>query len=270
MKKVVALILASVMILCLCGCQTNPLTGGKDIGGLSADEAVKQAMEQLQDADSFRMDAEVGFSLAAMGQTVKVGVQMTIEQTRDPEAMHLTMTMDAAYEIQEMEEYVVKDGDSYVAYAREQDGVWYKQTSTSDELMSNFRLDNITGCTEAGTETIGGELCTHYICVIPAEKLLETLGSLNVMQGVGLNLNNPDVLGHFGDLPIGVWIYRSSGRLARFSVDATTLIEGLYSSALQGDDLGIEVKNVIMQYDFSRYNEIAPIKVPADVIAQAN
>lgn len=270
MKKYVAMILATVMILSLCACHTNPLTGGKNINGLSPDEAVKQAMEQLQDADSFRMDAEVGFSLAAMGQTVKVGVQMSAEQTRAPEAMHLTMTMDAAYEIQEMEEYVVKDGDSYVAYAREQDGVWYKQTSTSDELVSNFRLDNITGYTEAGTETIGGELCTHYICVIPAEKLLETLGSLNAMQGVGLDLNNPDVLGHFGDLPIGVWIYRSSGRLARFSVDATTLIEGLYSSALQGDDLGIEVKNVIMQYDFSRYNEIAPIEVPADVIAQAN
>ncbi len=270
MKKILSLILVSVLILSLCACQTNPLTGGKNINGLSPDEAVRQAMEQLQDADSFRMDAEVGFSLAAMGQTVEISVQMSAEQTRAPEAMHLTMTMDAAYEIQEMEEYVVKDGDSYVAYAREQDGVWYKQTSTSDEFMSNFRLDNITGYTEAGTETIGGELCTHYICVIPAEKLLETLGSLNAMQGVGLDLDDPEVLGHFSDLPIGVWVCRSSGRLARFSVDATPLIEGLYSSALQGSELEIEIKDVIMQYDFSRYNEIAPIEVPADVIAQAN
>lgn len=272
MKKVVALILASVMILCLCGCQTNPLTGGKDIGGLSADEAVRQAAESLYTADSCRLDLTVSFAISAMGQTVRISENMAVEQTRDPEAAHTTMDMDTGLgQSMTSEAYAVKDGSSYVIYNSTDGGAWTKQVSPapSTDIFANMKFDHLTGCRTVGTEQLGGETCTHIVSRIAIENLAEVLGNTDAFASFGLDFSDPATLAQFDDLEMHIWISQSTGRLMRYSLDMTAFLSALMQSMAQGTGLEMEISEVVVQCDISKYNEIAPIEVPAEVLQEA-
>ncbi len=270
MKKLVAMILAAIMIMSLCGCRTNPLTAKRDISSMTPNEAVGQAMQQMRSAESFRLDAEVGFTLSAMGQTVKMNMHVTAEQTQNPERCHIQMTMNTGFETVQVESYTVKDGDDYIIYTGSPAGTWTKAESPDNQFSSDYQLDSEIDYTEVGTETVNGEVCTHYAGTISAEKLLDVIGSLEELEGLGLDLSDPNALGQSGDLTVDVWVSQSTGRLARFSVDVTPLMEGAYASLLQAVDMDLEIGDVILQYDFTGYNEIAPIEIPAEVLEAAD
>lgn len=275
MKKFVAMILATVMILSLCACQTNPLTGGKNINGLSPDEAVKQAMEQLNTVNSYQLDAEIGFTISAMGQSVEMRVLMNGEQTQNPDTAHITMTLDTGFASEKMESYVVKDGENYTVYSNSDGGTWTKEVTSDNQSVFDYNsfdnnLGNGTDYKSAGAETVNGENCNHYVGTISADQLIALFGAMNSLDGLGLDPTDPETAAQFDDLQMDFWVSMSTGRLVRLSVDLTPLIRGMFSSLAQNADVEVEFSNAVMQFDFSRYNEIAPIEVPADVIAQAN
>lgn len=270
MKKITAILLSLIMILCLCACQTNPLTGGKNISGLSPNEAVAQAMEQLNTVNSYQLDAEIGFTISAMGQSIKISIALNAEQTQNPETAHLTMALDSGFGTEKMESYVVKDGEQYIVYSGAADGTWTKAVTSQNQSNFDFNLQTDTDYSFAGAETVNGENCNHYVGKISIEKLLAIFDEMDSLDGLGLDSADTGMTAQLDDLPIDVWISLSTGRVSRINVDLMPFIGELLSSLTQNTDVEMEFSDAVMQVDYSRYNELAPIEVPADVIAQAN
>lgn len=278
MKKVIALLLTLAMLLCLCACTVNPIISAgqsKSTKDLSPNEAIARASELLKQTNSMQLDCKVGFTISGGGMSIEMDETVMIRLVRDPEALYMETTMfGGGFGSVKAEAYIVKEGNSYIAYARQDGGTWMKSSADAPQEQGNVDtyLDYAVDYQTVGEETLNGEQTVHYKAVIPAAKIaavIENSTLADTFGSLGLDASDPSELAQFGDLPLDVWISEASGRMVRFTLDMTPVIQGLMTTLSQQAGMEMNITDVVYEYDLSEFDEIPPIVVPDEVIAQA-
>lgn len=273
MKKLIAVLLAAALLLSLCACATNPLSGPRSIKGLPPTEAVNTAFENSKRAKSFRENGTMTVGFSATGLTLELKLLQSIEYTTDPDAMHMKLTMDMGIlGKQEMEAYYVTENGEPVAYTNAT-GSWER---TEDEPIESTELMSVDVSAameyeEIGREDIDGDKCIHYVGKIPGDKLPEMLGSSGDLFSIfGIDVHDPEAMNSLGDLELHVWVSEKRVLPIRYRIDMSSLMQELMSVLMSGamGDSGIDIhiSDCIFEINFTDINEVEDITVPEEIL----
>lgn len=268
MKKLIAVLLAAVLVLSLCACGK---TGG-DIRSMSAADAVKTASEKMESCKNYRENGTMKISMGASGMTIDLNLIQDAEISTDPAVVHMNMTMDMGMlGSQQIELYTVEENGKTVAYANAGDG-WEKsaEEEAANSVMS-IDSDAAADYEKIGEEEINGEKCIHYVGKVSSDKLPEMLGSSgDILGSLGIDVNDEEAMSKLGDLELNVWVSVDTQYPVRYQIDMTSLMEGLMSASSETAGLGISITACEFVMDFSDFDKVGTITVPADVLAAAD
>ncbi len=292
MKKLLALGLSLVMVLTLlAGCGSS---GEKSAEDLSPQDAITQAMENLDNVKSmsYDMDMDMDFGMT-MGdeelESLKIKTTAEADYILDPVTMKMTMNMDMGDgESLDMLSYLQKDGDKYVMYTgtENEDGTidWSRTEMTDLPDIEQYKaadsmklyMSNGENFTENGTEQVNGMDAVRYDGIIKGEDLQEVMDTSGMSeQMAALNIGSPETLfSDAGDMPISIWIDKEQLLPVKYEMDMSVIMQSIMEKALTAqleglegaDSIKIAVNKVLIAMDVKNYNQIDSIEIPEEAL----
>lgn len=281
LKKVLALLLALAMVLCLSACG-------------SFEKKMAKSAAKMGQLDSMHADMELslGMNLSVIGQsmdmdiTIKSGIDMNTE----PFAMKMDMDVEAMGIGQQAQVYIVDEAGERVAYASDDGGkTWERGTVEVDVDVNGMSVKDSLALLskwadsfeKTGEENINGSIATKYSGAIDAESLVQMMESVGADEaleaGLGVDFDGDDAAA-LKDVPVSIWIDNKSGMVVRMDMDMTELMQSLLSDiidetisgAMDGSGLGnlpldMQLSTAAATVEFSQFDEVGKIELPAGV-----
>lgn len=283
LKKLLALLMALSMLLCLSACGSFERKMAKSAAKMS------QLNSMHIDAD-FVLDTELGIMGQSMNvdTTVKAGIDLNAE----PFAMKMDLNVTTVGVEENVQIYVVNEGGQRVIYVSEDGGkTWNREDA--DDIELGVRDININGSLalltewaesfeKAGEETINGSMATKYSGQIEAESLLQLMISAGADEmlesSLGIDFDDDRAAAGLGDVPVSIWLDNKSGMIVRMDMELTELMQSLVSgiitevledsledSGLNDLPLDIKVSAATESLEFTEFDEVGKIELPAGV-----
>ncbi len=237
----------------------------------SAEELLGQAKDVLQTASSIKgnlsMKMVMDYKAQGVEATMECKMEQTVEQVREPEAVHMRGTIDInlAGITVDTETYTVKENDQYVTYTGS-GGQWMKETTERVDGQGNVAetidllLKNPDALTLEPVDAAGGSTLYQVSGTITGENLS------GIMSTVGTLLEeNTDVYNGL-EAKAALIIDRATGIPTEISMDFTDSYNALMQAnkEAQGFD---EVAITEFSISISGYelDTVAQITVPEEV-----
>lgn len=269
-RSIAAVLLALTMAVGLAACGTE---GGGDAADLTPAEVLQKSQEVLDAVKSVHYDMDLGFQMAADGQTIDVKTTSAVDYTSEPVSMKMEVKADVGGQTQDTTMYLVEEDGKAVMYMNT-DGQWvnqevadlsqYDATASMDLYFSsseNFEAN--------GTETVNGVEANRYDGVIVKEDMAEVLDASGMDDMLAqMNMSSDDIdVTNLGDLPISIWIDPATYYPVKYEMDMTSFMQALMTQ-VYGDQLqGLEIKDVIVGMTMSQFDEVTPVELPAEATA---
>ena len=265
--RIIALMLAAVMLLSLTGCGSFETRMAK--------AAKKMAALQSVHMD---MDMHMAFSMSFLGESLDLDMNMdgSIDMQTQPLRAKIEMGMALLDANLDMLMYLEQNGGEYTAYISADKGAsWESESMTAEEaaaqtgdLTENLKIfiDCAKSFQEAGQETVNGAEATRYDGELTGESLesaLELSGAKE-MLGEGLGAKLP------ADA-CSVWIDNKSGMVVRYDMDMAGVMQTLMkdmmdqvfaAQGLSGLDMKMDFREVTVSVVLSRFDAVGEIVIP--------
>ena len=241
MKRMLALLLALLTLLCACARRTP-------------EAVLTAAARELATADSFRLvttlDADERFSLC-----------VTTDYTAAPRRLRSETTLDAGL-LGTFGAAVLVDGDDvYTGVGRAGSYHWSRSDGGDRSFSDYVNFETLAACfavlrgfTETGTETLDGRPVTRYDGEIAPAQLAALL------QALGL----PSEPAEGASVPLTVWVDTKSDELIRLQAEAAPLARSLLHSLAGTVGELLAGDRVTVTVDVRDRGEVPPIALPAD------
>lgn len=281
LKKVLALLLALSMVLCLSACG-------------SFEKKMARSAAKMSQLDSMHMDMEMtlGMGLSVMGQSmdmdlaIKAGVDMNTE----PMIVKADVEVEAMGMSEQVKLYVLDEAGKRVIYLSDDGGVSWEREVDDDADTGNAGVnikDSIgmlakwaKSFEKTGEETVNGSAATKYSGRIDAASLLEMMelsGADEALESsLGIDLDDDAIV--LKDVPVSIWIDNKSGMVVRMEMDMTELMQSLVAdyidevisgslagSGLEGMSMEMKLNTAVVEVELSQFDEVGTIELPAGV-----
>ncbi|QNM05554.1 DUF6612 family protein [Qiania dongpingensis] len=239
---------------------------------VTAERLIEKAEEAIKGAASMtgKMAVEISMDYSAGGvdATLELIMNQDMELTKDPEAVHITGTLDIDLSgiTMDTEVYAVKDGDKYMMYTKA-GGQWVKQASEAMPAPADVSktLELMKKDTETlkftGPENSDKKQVYQVDAVVHGEGL-----AAEIMASVGNLLEKDTDANADLDTKITARIDSENGALLELAIDLTDS----YNAAMQSqkeaqgfDEVTVTAFKVTMT-DYT-LNTVSEILVPDDV-----
>ena len=238
----------------------------------------KMSLKMLTaDVKNCRSQTEYTFSMQAAQKKVDALVSWEQETSTDPEYVsHINMVTDmGALGKQDIEAYVTEEGDMYYIYAKNADK-WSKQLVAKDTLQDSLRklgLNDMTpslGMTKSlnnmtlTEESLDGEDTYKIEGSVSTAELAGEAESLAGSLGLGDSANMD--LSNLSDIKVTLWVYKSSGLLAKLQMDMTDLMNEVIKEAAKGTQAQgqLLVYDVVLTTTYKDYGKVGQISLSDD------
>lgn len=281
LKKLLALLLALSMLLCLSACGSFERKMAKSAAKMSQLKSIHMDVD-------FALDME----LAVMGQSMDVdaAIKAGIDLNTEPFAMKMDMDVEAMGISQQAQIYIVDEAGERMAYASDDGGKTWERGTVEVEVDVNGMgvKDSLAllskwadSFEKAGEEKINGSATTKYSGQIDAASLVQLIdasGADDALESsLGLELDSDDAAA-LKDVPVSIWIDNKSSMVVCVDVDVTELMQSLLSEAidevmddvledsgLAGLPLDIKLGAATASVNLSEFDEVGKIELPAGV-----
>lgn len=273
--RIIALMLAAVMLLSLTGCGSFEIRMAK--------AAKKMAALQSVHMD---MDMHMAFSMSFLGESLDLDMNMdgSIDMQTQPLRAKIEMGMALLDANLDMLMYLEQNGGEYTAYISADKGAsWERESMTAEEaaaqtgdLTENLKIfiDCAKSFQEAGQETVNGAEATRYDGELTGESLesaLELSGAKEMLgEGLGAKLS-ADAFTGLESIPCSVWIDNKSGMVVRYDMDMGAVMQSLMkdmmdevlaSQGLEGLGVEMEFREVTVSVILSQFDAVGEIVIP--------
>ena len=292
LKKVLALLLALVMILSLTAC-----------GSLAA----AKTLRKIQKLNSFHVDCDMnlGFGLGFMGESISdldLVIETNTDVSRGPLRGEGTMRMNVLDEPVEVLYYFEREDNTLTIYASPDGETWSKRTMDLGDGDSDFKLDakSLLGISqflstfeETGTETINGSDASVYSGAISGDDLKASLDESGLVESFAEALDiDPDELelDEIGSIPLTFAIDSESGLPVKLTADFSGFMGSLLpfflevglkavAASEESEDMekvtamlsmmDISCSKFTVTAVLSEFDQVAEVLIPEDVINEA-
>ena len=283
-KRLICAALALTMIFSMTACGTEKKIGGNRVI-LTVDELKGKMSEALANIDSVDIDADIdlGATVEASGQTVTIDMHLDGEgkSTIKTPAAYIKgnfslkttgFTEDNVEMNHALEGYFLTDDESATTYYNIDDKGWYTGTSTYEELTESITsLLSKYGADMGSLGSFSSEEVNPDLLPVITNRTVEAEGrecyELVVKQGkevlAGTEQEIYDMFNKFEgsvNVYVDVETYLPIKMSYTVDVNATTDIQG-YETNIKLTNCKIEM--------LAKYNEVAPIEVPGDIVERA-
>lgn len=300
-KKIAVLVVVIAMLFSMTGC------GGK----VTLESLLEDSAKKAKKVKSFEMGAVVELDVDMSMDNMTVGItadgEVELEYTKDASHMKGDIAFSAATEedSMEVEAYVIKDDDEFIAYVDQGDGWEMTSSEDSDEtdtedvdqaleaiqignlidLLSEYEDDlELSDKTEKVNKKdaylIEGEVDGNYLI-----DLLESIDVEEASETFDEMTGSSDI--DFGDIKVEVslWIDKSSKLPVKMEIDFQGAIDtamDIYMNSMMAalggtsdetseylNSMKIKTNAATIELTFSSFNKVKKIEVPDDVVEEA-
>ena len=279
MKRLLSFLLALVMVLGLTGCTGN-----------SFEMRMIKAVEQQSKLKSLHTDMEtdISMSVTVMGQAVDVDLVMkgASDAVSEPPRSKTEMDIAVMGSSQKILTYT-EQLDGYAMLYTSADGgkTWQKQRLESGEIPQLGKPENTVEQLKllaesaksfemTGTESIRGSEATVYSGVLEGETVEEAIRLTGILQNLrdqaGIEVPE-ELFQNLGGIPVTIAIDNRSGRIVRYTMELTELMQSLMTNAMEelfasqgfgSLDLQIETKSAVSTVELSQFDSVGEIVIP--------
>lgn len=278
MKKTLGIVLAVLLVSAMF------LPGAAAASGdtKELDSIIKNMDAAMADVTSFDADMQMEMGMEIMGQQMDILYDMAMSIILDPLQMDLEMDMDMGGSAMEIDMYL-SDGVLYTGM----DGAWTSMDlgesgMDMDQYMVQDNYQDITGdfenMTLVGTVDFDGNEAYEIQGVVSSDYIKEVLNS-GMMDSMGISGDSIDE-SHFeniGDIAVTFYVYTQSYLFAGYEMDLSSVMGGIVDAIVAGmsegadaeemGDFSMSVSKFAMSAEYSDYNEVTDIEVPAEALA---
>jgi hypothetical protein len=280
MKKILALLLAAVMMLSLGAC-------GK------FETKMATALEKMKDLDSVTIDTIVNIDAnvdlgEGMAMPLTVKCTSTADVLAKPARGHVTMNIDVMGEEEKaMDMYMLANGKHVTVYASTDGETWeITESDVEDVEVPSFSLEQIVklGKIADSFEEYKNELstknnCTIYQGKITGENIQDIINLAGVQEAYQETFES--VIGDFDfssmkEIPLTLVIDNDSEMVTQFTMDLTEWAQGVAEAALSTvaqfseeadeevamSELNITVDNAKIVVNLKNFNEVPELEFP--------
>lgn len=260
----------------------NPLpdvTGApeKPVAELTPEEAVREAFEKLNEADSMHLDfvedvsLSIGVPAINFSQDMNISVVLGVDSDKANGRSRVKGTVSAMGFEQNILSYAETVDGKMLTYSSTDGGTTWtlndSQTVSDPTASVDTWMQHAKDFEKTGTEQVNGFDTTVYTGSLSGEYVKDAAGMNGDLFG---NLDEATLEG-LDDLPITFWIDNESGRIVRMVLDMKDMMATLMEKALMKSigelpagmdmDLSIDIKKAEVVCDLSKFNEIPPIVI---------
>ena len=265
------------------GAKENPLADvtsapEKPLAELTPEEAVREAFEKLNEADSMHLDfvedvsVSVGIPAISYTQDMNISLVLDVDSDKANGMSRIEGTVSAMGFEQNVIAYGETVDGSVLTYSSTDGGTTWtlndSQTVSDPTASVDTWMQHAKDFEKTGTEQVNGFDTTVYTGTLSGECVKDATGMAGEMFG---SLDEATLEG-LDDFPITFWIDNESGRVVRIVLDMNAMMATLMENALMESigelpagmdmDLSIDIKKAEVVCDLSKFNEIPPIVIP--------
>lgn len=246
------------------------------------DEIFSDALANMGKMESMHMNMSMQLEMSVMGQKMNMKIGAEADAITNPVKGKMDMKMEVGGMSMEMPMYYEQQGDAFMTYIGMDDGtgvVWYRQQAENAPVNNNLLSASAMAGFEYIEEEREDENTLRYRGMMGAQQLkslLETSmsGGLDSLTGGDAELLDA-VLKEIGKTEMIVTVDKQSGYIVRQELDMGPMMSAIMKKALESSgeealDLDmsslIEIGEMPVVIEYSRFNEISSIEIPAEAL----
>lgn len=246
------------------------------------EEIFSDALTNMGKMESMHMNMSMQLEMSVMGQKMNMKIGAEADAITNPVKGKMDMKMEVGGMSMQMPMYYEQQGDAFMTYIGMDDGtgvVWYRQQAENAPVNNNLLSASAMAGFEYIEEEREDENTLRYRGMMDAQQLkilLETSmsGGLDSLTGGDAELLDA-VLGEIGKTEMIVTVDKESGYIVRQELDMGPMMSAIMKKALESSgeealDLDmsslIEIGEMPVVIEYSRFNEISSIEIPAEAL----
>ena len=246
------------------------------------EEIFSDALDKMGKMESMHMNMSMQLEMSVMGQKMNMKIGAEADAITNPVKGKMDMKMEVGGMSMEMPMYYEQQGDAFMTYIGMDDGsgvVWYRQQAENAPVNNNLLSTSAMAGFEYIEEEREDENTLRYRGMMGAQQLkslLETSmsGGLDSLTGGDAELLDA-VLEEIGKTEMIVTVDKQSGYIVRQELDMGPMMSAIMKKALESSgeealDLDmsslIEIGEMPVVIEYSRFNEISSIEIPAEAL----
>lgn len=246
------------------------------------EDIFNDALANMGKMESMHMNMSMQLEMSVMGQKMNMKIGAEAEAITNPVKGKMDMKMEVGGMSMQMPMYYEQQGDAFMTYIGMDDGsgvVWYRQQAENAPVNNNLLSASAMAGFEYLEEEREDENTLRYRGMMDAQQLkslLETSmsGGLDSLTGGDAKLLDA-VLEEIGKTEMIVTVDKQSGYIVRQELDMGPMMSAIMKKALESSgeealDLDmsslIEIGEMPVVIEYSRFNEISSIEIPAEAL----
>ena len=246
------------------------------------EDIFNDALANMGKMESMHMNMSMQLEMSVMGQKMNMKIGAEADAITNPVKGKMDMKMEVGGMSMQMPMYYEQQGDAFMTYIGMDDGsgvVWYRQQAENAPVNNNLLSASAMAGFEYIEEEREDENTLRYRGMMDAQQLkslLETSmsGGLDSLTGGDAKLLDA-VLEEIGKTEMIVTVDKQSGYIVRQELDMGPMMSAIMKKALESSgeealDLDmsslIEIGEMPVVIEYSRFNEISSIEIPAEAL----
>ena len=246
------------------------------------EDIFNDALANMGKMESMHMNISMQLEMSVMGQKMNMKIGAEADAITNPVKGKMDMKMEVGGMSMQMPMYYEQQGDAFMTYIGMDDGsgvVWYRQQAENAPVNNNLLSASAMAGFEYIEEEREDENTLRYRGMMDAQQLkslLETSmsGGLDSLTGGDAKLLDA-VLEEIGKTEMIVTVDKQSGYIVRQELDMGPMMSAIMKKALESSgeealDLNmsslIEIGEMPVVIEYSRFNEISSIEIPAEAL----
>ena len=246
------------------------------------EEIFNDALANMGKMESMYMNMSMQLEMSVMGQKMNMKIGAEADAITNPVKGKMDMKMEVGGMSMQMPMYYEQQGDAFMTYIGMDDGsgvVWYRQQAENAPVNNNLLSASAMAGFEYIEEEREDENTLRYRGMMGAQQLkslLETSmsGGLDSLTGGDAELLDA-VLEEIGKTEMIVTVDKESGYIVRQELDMGPMMSAIMEKALESsgeEALDIDMSSMIeigempVVIEYSRFNEISSIEIPAEAL----
>ena len=246
------------------------------------EDIFNDALANMGKMESMHMNMSMQLEMSVLGQKMNMKIGAEADAITNPVKGKMDMKMEVGGMSMQMPMYYEQQGDAFMTYIGMDDGsgvVWYRQQAENAPVNNNLLSASAMAGFEYIEEEREDENTLRYRGMMDAQQLkslLETSmsGGLDSLTGGDAKLLDA-VLEEIGKTEMIVTVDKQSGYIVRQELDMGPMMSAIMKKALESSgeealDLDmsslIEIGEMPVVIEYSRFNEISSIEIPAEAL----
>ena len=246
----------------------------QQMSNATPEEVIKAAAQKMEKVNSFESEMVIDEQMSLGGESDGSKMIFNIVSFQKPIKRKMETIMENRQEIQTIEMYIDKTGNSAKLYSNDK-GSWYQRTLTEEELKAFFSegdvtqyLGAVTKLENVATEQVNGKNTTKYSGVIVGEDI-KKIGDGEMLEGAitYTDMTEQELYEQIGDVPVFIYI-DEQGYPIKFEIDLKNMMQTVWDISRQSISSEFEVFNdmtidtMTMTLTYQNINNATDFEIP--------